>query len=114
IAAQGPAALYGGELGRQVVDRVKQLGGFLTLDDLRNTRADWVEPLSIPYRGYRIYELPPNGQGIAALEMLRILEPYDLKALGQNSAKYLHLLIEAKKLAFADIERYVGDPAAMK
>jgi gamma-glutamyltranspeptidase/glutathione hydrolase len=73
-----------------------------------------VEPISALFKGYRLWELPPNGQGIAALEMLRILEPYDLKSMGHNSARYLHYLIEAKKLAFADIERYVGDPAAMK
>jgi gamma-glutamyltranspeptidase/glutathione hydrolase len=114
IAAQGPSALYGGDLGKQIVDRVRLLGGFLTIDDLKNHRADWVEPISAPFKGYRLWELPPNGQGIAALEMLRILEPYDLKSMGHNSARYLHYLIEAKKLAFADIERYVGDPASMK
>ena len=63
----------------------------------------------MPFRGYRVWELPPNNQGIAALEMLRILEPYDLKAMGHNSAAYLHHLIEAKKLAYADLERFVGD-----
>jgi gamma-glutamyltranspeptidase / glutathione hydrolase len=113
IARQGPGALYGGELGQRLVERVKQLGGFLTVDDLRHQRAEWVEPISIPFRGYRVWELPPNNQGVAALEMLRILEPYDLAALGQNSAPYLHLLIETKKLAFADLARYVADPAAM-
>ncbi|HZI21775.1 MAG TPA: gamma-glutamyltransferase [Gemmatimonadales bacterium] len=114
IAAQGPAALYGGELGQRVVTGVRQLGGYLTLDDLRGQRAEWVEPISVPFKGYRVWELPPNGQGVAALEMLRMLEPYDLRALGQNSAPYLHLLIEAKKLAFADAARYVGEPAAMQ
>lgn len=113
IAAQGPAALYGGELGGRIVSRVRQLGGYLTLDDLRAQRPEWVEPISIPYRGYRVWELPPNSQGVAALEMLRILEPYDLQPLGHTSAPYLHLLIEAKKLAFADVARYVGEPAAM-
>lgn len=113
IAKQGPAVLYGGELGRRIVDRVQALGGFLTLDDLKRHRVDWVEPISVPFRGYRLWELPPNNQGVAALEMLRILEPYDLAALGHNSAPYLHRLIEAKKLAFADLAAYVGDPAAM-
>jgi gamma-glutamyltranspeptidase/glutathione hydrolase len=70
--------------------------------------------MSVEYKGHRLYELPPNGQGIAALEMLRIVSGYDVKALGHNSVEYLHLLIEAKKLAFADLERFVGDPAAMK
>jgi gamma-glutamyltranspeptidase/glutathione hydrolase len=68
-----------------------------------------VTPISVPFRGHRLWELPPNNQGIAALEMLRILEPYDLKAMGHNSAAYLHHLIEAKKLAYADLERFVGD-----
>src|SRR5436309_9475300 len=113
IAEQGPGVFYGGELGRRVVDRVRALGGYLTLDDLAAHRPEWVEPISVPFRGYRVWELPPNGQGVAALEMLRILEPYDLKSLGHNSAAYLHLLIETKKLAYADIARYVGEPAQM-
>ena len=113
IAAQGPAALYGGELGQRVVTGVRQLGGYLTLEDLRGQRPEWVEPISVPFHGYRVWELPPNGQGVAALEILKLLEPYDVRALGHNSAAYLHLLIEAKKLAFADAARYVGEPAAM-
>lgn len=113
IAKGGPAVLYGGPLGRKIVDRVKQLGGFLTLEDFKAQKADWVEPISVPFQGYRVWELPPNNQGIAALEMLRILEKEDLKSLGQNSAPYLHRLIEAKKLAFADLARYIGDPKAM-
>lgn len=113
LAEKGPSVFYGGELGRRLVEHVEKLGGFLTLDDLKKHQADWVEPISVEFRGYRIWELPPNNQGIAALEMLRILETYDLTAMGHNSAPYLHHLIEAKKLAFADLERYVGDPAAM-
>ncbi|HET6681251.1 MAG TPA: gamma-glutamyltransferase [Gemmatimonadaceae bacterium] len=109
IASEGPSAFYGGALGKRIVDRVQELGGFITLDDLAHHENTWVTPISVPFRGYRVWELPPNNQGIAALEMLRILEPYDLKALGHNSAKYLHLLIEAKKLAYADLARYVGD-----
>ncbi|HKW41329.1 MAG TPA: gamma-glutamyltransferase [Gemmatimonadales bacterium] len=114
IAAQGPSALYGGELGQRIVAGLERLGGYLTLDDLRDHRPEWVEPISAPFKGYRVWELPPNGQGVAALEMLRMLEPYDLRGLGHNSAPYLHLLIEAKKLAFADAARYVGEPAAMQ
>jgi gamma-glutamyltranspeptidase/glutathione hydrolase len=110
LAAEGPAALYGGDLGRRIVERVRASGGFLTLDDLRRNRPTWVAPISVPFRGYRVWELPPNNQGVAALEMLRILEPYDLRAMGLNSAAYLHHLIEAKKLAYADLARYVGDP----
>ncbi len=114
IAAQGPAALYGGELGQRIVTRVAQLGGYLTLDDLRGHRPEWVEPMSVSFKGYRVWELPPNNQGVAALEMLRLVEPYDLRAMGHNSAPYLHLLIEAKKLAFADAAHYVGEPKAMR
>ena len=110
IAAEGPGALYGGPLGQRVIRRVQELGGFLTLDDLRKNQPTWVTPVSVPFKGYRIWELPPNNQGIAVLEMLRILEPYDLRAMGHNSATYLHHLIEAKKLAYADLARYVGDP----
>ncbi|HXV86453.1 MAG TPA: gamma-glutamyltransferase, partial [Gemmatimonadales bacterium] len=113
IAAGGARVLYGGELGRRIADHVKQLGGFLTPEDLAAHQPAWVEPLSAPFRGYRLWELPPNGQGIAALEMLRILEPYDLAAMGHNSAAYLHHVIEAKKLAYADLARYVGDPEQM-
>ena len=110
IARQGPSALYGGALGRRIVDRVHELGGFLTIEDMRNHQPIWVEPISTPFMGYRVWELPPNNQGVAVLEMLRILEPYDLRAMGHNSARYLHTLIEAKKLAYADLARYVGDP----
>ena len=113
IAKQGSGVFYGGELGQRIVERVEALGGFLTLDDLKRQRAEWVEPISVPFRGYRLWELPPNNQGVAALEMLRILDQADLAALGHNSAPYLHRLIEAKKLAFADLAHYVGDPAAM-
>jgi gamma-glutamyltranspeptidase/glutathione hydrolase len=114
LAAHGPGHLYGGPLGRRVADHLRGIGGFLTAEDFAAHRPSWVEPVSVAYRGYRLWELPPNGQGIAALEMLRILEPYDLKAMGHNSAAYLHHLIEAKKLAYADIEYYVGDPQHMR
>jgi len=114
LAAKGPSIFYDGALGRRVVAGVERLGGFLTIDDLARHRVEWVEPIGVPFRGYRLWELPPNGQGIAALEMLRILEPYNLAAMGHNSAPYLHHLIEAKKLAYADLERYVGDPTWMR
>lgn len=109
IADSGVGVFYGGSVGQGIVRHLERLGGFLTLDDLRNNAPNWVTPISVPFRGYRIWELPPNNQGIAALEMLRILEPYDLKAMGHNSAAYLHHLIEAKKLAYADLDRFVGD-----
>lgn len=109
IADSGIGTFYGGALGQRIVARLSALDGFLTLDDLRKNAPDWVTPISVPFQGYRVWELPPNNQGIAALEMLRILETYDLKAMGHNSAAYLHHLIEAKKLAYADLDRFVGD-----
>ncbi|MBI4539637.1 MAG: gamma-glutamyltransferase family protein [Gemmatimonadetes bacterium] len=114
IGREGSGALYGGPLGRRVVERLGALGGLLTLDDLIAHRPSWVEPIGVAFDGVRVWELPPNTQGIAALEMLRILEPYDLRALRHNSARYLHHLIEAKKLAFADLERFLGDPQHME
>jgi gamma-glutamyltranspeptidase/glutathione hydrolase len=109
IAARGIGIFYGGALGQRMVARLSALGGFITLEDLRRNAPTWVDPISVPFRGYRVWELPPNNQGVAALEMLRILEPYDLRAMGHNSAPYLHHLIEAKKLAYADLDRFVGD-----
>lgn len=109
VARLGPSTLYGGALGQRIVKRVQELGGYLTLADLEANKPTWVTPISTTFKGYRVWELPPNNQGIAALEMLRILEPYDLKGMGLNSAAYLHHLIEAKKLAYADLAQYVGD-----
>lgn len=109
IADDGIGAFYGGSIGRRIVARLAELKGFVTLDDLTRNAPNWVTPISVPFKGYRVWELPPNNQGIAALEMLRILEPYDLEAMGHNSPAYLHHLIEAKKLAYADLDRFVGD-----
>lgn len=109
IATDGIGSFYGGPLGQRLVARLSALNGFVTIDDMRRNAPTWVTPISVPFQGHRVWELPPNNQGIAALEMLRILEPYDLKAMGHNSAAYLHHLIEAKKLAYADLERFVGD-----
>ena len=109
IAKNGIGTFYGGALGQRIVARLEALDGFITIDDLRKNAPNWVTPISVPFRGYRVWELPPNNQGIAALEMLRILETYDLKAMGHNSPAYLHHLIEAKKLAYADLDRFVGD-----
>ncbi|MEZ5318079.1 MAG: gamma-glutamyltransferase [Vicinamibacterales bacterium] len=110
VAANGPGYLYGGDLGRRIAAHVQAKEGFLTAEDFANHQVEWVQPISVPYKGYRLWELPPNSQGVAALEMLRILEPYDLEAMGHNSVAYLHHLIEAKKLAYADLDQYVGDP----
>jgi gamma-glutamyltranspeptidase/glutathione hydrolase len=109
IARDGIGAYYGGAIGEKIVARLRALNGFITLDDLRKNAPSWVTPISVPFKGYRVWELPPNNQGVAVLEMLRILEPYDLKAMGPNSSAYLHLLVEAKKLAYADLDRFVGD-----
>jgi gamma-glutamyltranspeptidase / glutathione hydrolase len=109
IARDGIGTFYGGALGAQIVARLTALNGFITLDDMRRNAPNWVTPISVPFQGYRVWELPPNNQGVAALEMLRILEPFDLRAMGHNSAAYLHHLIEAKKLAYADLDRFVGD-----
>ncbi len=110
LAKGGIGVMYGGPLGQRIVKRSQELGGFLTIEDFRNNKPDWVTPISTTFKGYRIWEMPPNNQGIGVLEMLKILEPYDLKSMGHNSATYLHYLIEAKKLAYADLAKYVGDP----
>ena len=109
IAAGGVGVMYGGSLGQRIVKRSQELGGFLTLGDFKANKPTWVTPISAVFKGYRIWEMPPNNQGVGALEMLKILEPYDLKSMGFNSATYLHHLIEAKKLAYADLAKYVGD-----
>ncbi|MES3033252.1 MAG: gamma-glutamyltransferase [Gemmatimonadota bacterium] len=109
IATSGIGTFYGGPIGQRIVARLAALDGFVGIDDMRRNTPNWITPISVPFKGLRVWELPPNNQGIAALEMLRILEPYDLKAMGHNSAPYLHHLIEAKKLAYADLERFVGD-----
>lgn len=114
VANEGPAVLYGGSLGQEIADHVRTLGGYLTIEDLATHEAEWVTPLSARYGDYRLWELPPNGQGIAALEILKILEPYDLESMGHNSAAYLHHLIEATKLAFADLGQYIADPDYMR
>ena len=114
IAADGIGTFYGGELGHRVVAGLDRLGGYITLQDLRNHEYRWVTPLSVDYKGYTLHELPPAGQGVAALQMLKILEGFDLKSMGHNSAHYLHTLIEAKKLADADLNRYVADPDHME
>ena len=110
IARGGRDAFYKGEIARKIVARLNSLGWPMTLDDLAFQRSDWVEPISTTYKGHRIYELPPNGQGMAALEMLNILEGYDLRSSGHNSAHYVHLFVEAKKLAFADLRAWLADP----
>ena len=110
IAAHGADAFYRGDIARHVVEALTARGSFLTADDLAGHRSDWVTPLSTTYRGFEVLELPPNTQGFVALEMLNVLEGFDLAHLGHNSAETLHLLIESKRLAFADRDRYLADP----
>ncbi len=111
IAEHGRAAFYEGEIAREIVDYMRVHDGYLRAEDLAQHRSEWVEPVATNYRGYDVWELPPNGQGIAVLQILNILEAYDLEALGWGSHEYLHLLIEAKKLAFEDRAHYYADPA---
>ena len=110
IARQGRDGFYKGEIAKTIADCVQQAGGFLSVRDLADHQSEWVEPVSANYRGYDIWELPPNGQGIAALQILNILEGFDIKSMGFGSAEYMHLFIEAKKLAFEDRARYYADP----
>ena len=110
LAREGRDAFYRGQLARTITDYVQRVGGVLSIEDMQRHHSDWVEPISTNYRGYDVYEFPPNSQGVAALEMLNIIEGYDLKSLGYQSAECLHILLEAKKLAFADRDRYVSDP----
>jgi gamma-glutamyltranspeptidase len=111
LAKEGRDAFYKGPLARSITDYVQRSGGVLSMEDMQQQHSDWVEPISTNYRGYDVYEFPPNSQGITALEMLNIIEGYDLKAFGYQSSEYLHVLLEAKKLAFADRDGYVSDPA---
>ena len=111
LAAEGRDAFYRGEIARQMVQFSQENGGFFELGDFAAHTTEWVEPIKVDYRGYTVLELPPNGQGIAALIALNILEGFDLAAMEYGSAAYYHLLIEATKQAFADRNRYVADPA---
>jgi gamma-glutamyltranspeptidase/glutathione hydrolase len=110
IAATGATAIYKGPIGTAIADHLSALGGFLTNADFSAHRSDWVEPLRTTYRGYTLHELPPNTQGFVALEMLNILEGYDVKRMGHNSVDYLHAYIEAKRIAFADRRAFLADP----
>jgi gamma-glutamyltranspeptidase/glutathione hydrolase len=110
IAEQGPAAFYKGDIAKEIVAFSEKQGGYFSLKDFADHTSTWIEPVSTNYRGYDVWELPPNGQGIAALQMLNLLEPHDLKKLGHNSSQYIHLFIEAKKLAFADRAKFYADP----
>jgi gamma-glutamyltranspeptidase / glutathione hydrolase len=112
IADHGRDAYYKGELSKRILEAIKRHGGVMTAQDLGEYSAEWVEPISTTYRDWTVYELPPNGQGLAALMMLNMMETFPLgqKDYGFGSTKALHAMIEAKKLAYADLVKYVGDP----
>jgi gamma-glutamyltranspeptidase/glutathione hydrolase len=114
IAAGGAEFFYKGEVAEKLVRCSEILGGLFTAADFATHRSDWVEPITANYRGYDIFELPPTTQGFVALEMLKILDGFDITAAGANSAEALHLMIEAKKLAFADRDRHLADRDFMK
>jgi gamma-glutamyltranspeptidase/glutathione hydrolase len=111
IAKGGRDAFYKGDMAHIIADFVQSQGGFLSYEDLSTHHSEWVEPVGTNYRGYDVWELPPNGQGIAALQILNILEGYDLASMGFGSAEYIHTFVEAKKLAFEDRAKYYADPA---
>jgi gamma-glutamyltranspeptidase / glutathione hydrolase len=112
IARDGRDAFYKGAIAKAIAEEMQRQNGLVTAKDLADHHADWVDPLSTTYRGYQVLELPPNTQGVAALEMLNIMEGFDLKALGHNSAAYLHTMVEAKRIAFADRGAWLGDAAS--
>jgi gamma-glutamyltranspeptidase/glutathione hydrolase len=113
IANEGREVFYKGDMARVIGGYMQANGGFLSYEDMASHESTWVEPVSTNYRGYDVWELPPNGQGIAALQILNILERHDLAAMGFGSADYTHLFVEAKKLAFEDRARFYADPAYM-
>lgn len=110
LAEGGRDAFYEGDIARTIDAYMERIGGWLSYEDLASHRSEWVDPLSVNYRGYDVWELPPQGQGIAALQMLQILEDYDLASMGFMSAEALHVMIEAKRLAFEDRARFYADP----
>ncbi len=109
IAQGGRDAFYKGEIAKTIADFMQEKGGFLSAEDLAEHRSEWVEPVSVNYRGYDVWELPPNGQGIAALQMLQILEGYDFSEIEFGSPEHLHLFTEAKKLVYEDRAKYYAD-----
>src|SRR6476660_1094600 len=114
IAEKGRDAFYKGEIADKIDDFMQSNGGFLRKADFEKHTSTWVEPVSVNYRGYDVFELPPNGQGISTLQILNILEGFDLRAMGRNSPETLHAMIEAKKIAWADRAKFYADPAFAK
>ena len=109
IVKNGKKGFYEGEIAQTIANFVQDQGGFLSYDDLKNHKSEWIEPVSTNYRGYDVWELPPNGQGIAALQILNLLEGYDIASMGFGTADYIHHFVEAKKIAFADRAKYYAD-----
>src|ERR1700746_3389921 len=114
IGEKGRDAFYKGEIADKIDAFMRANGGFLRKADFEKHTSTWVEPVSVNYRGYDIFELPPNGQGIAALQILNMLEGFDLRAMGRNSTEALHTMIEAKKIVWADRAKFYADPAFAK
>jgi gamma-glutamyltranspeptidase / glutathione hydrolase len=114
VAENGRNGFYRGPLAKKLVAFLTEYGSLLREPDFADFEPEWVEPISTTYRGWSVYELPPNGQGIAALSMLNIMEQFPLSQYGHNSVKALHIMIEAKKQAYADLAKYVGDPRFSK
>jgi gamma-glutamyltranspeptidase/glutathione hydrolase len=114
LAKGGRDAFYKGDIAQTIERYMKAQGGFLTAKDLADHKSEWIEPVSVNYRGYDVWELPPNGQGIAALQMLNILEKYDLKSFGFGSKEHVHTFVEAKKLVFEDRAKFYADPDFVK
>jgi gamma-glutamyltranspeptidase/glutathione hydrolase len=110
IAKEGRDAFYKGTIAQKIVEFSENSGGYFCLKDFEDHSSTWIDPVSSNYRGYDVWELPPNGQGIAALQTLNVLEKYDIRSMGPKSADYLHLFVEAKKLAFADRAKFYSDP----
>ena len=110
IAESYGSSFYSGTLAKSMTEFIQEQGGYLTINDMKSFQPQWVEPVSTNYRGYDVWELPPNGQGIAALQILNILEQYDLRSMGHNSAELIHIFTEAKKLAYEDRAKYYADP----
>jgi len=110
ISDGGKDAFYKGDIARTIGAYMKEHGGFLSYEDMAAHTSNWIDPVSVNYRGYDVWELPPNGQGIAALQMLNIMEGYDITSMGYGSADYLHVLTEAKKIAFEDRAKFYADP----
>jgi gamma-glutamyltranspeptidase/glutathione hydrolase len=114
VAEKGPDAFYTGPIASAILETSNRLGGVLAAEDLRDYKPQWVQPISTTYRGWTVYEMPPNSQGMAALEMLNIMDRFPLGEYGFDSAQSFHIKIEAQKLAYTDLRRYVGDPRFAK